>query len=121
MGSVIPSCVAIPDIPAKSTIPPTHLPARWRARYDPGMSEDRKKPDVAFWATVTLVVVLVAYPLSWGPACRLAFHERCPSWAKTVYDNFYEPIFVMNRSFKTAYSVSHRYLVLWGAESEDAP
>ena len=30
---------------------------------------DRKKPGVAFWATVALVVVLVGYPLSLGPAC----------------------------------------------------
>ena len=30
---------------------------------------DRKKPGVAFWATVGLVVALVAYPLSFGPAC----------------------------------------------------
>ena len=29
----------------------------------------RKKPGVAFWATVVLVVVLVGYPLSVGPAC----------------------------------------------------
>jgi hypothetical protein len=31
----------------------------------------RKKPSVAFWATVALVVVLVGYPLSFGPACWL--------------------------------------------------
>ena len=31
------------------------------------MSSDRKKPGVAFWATVVVVVVLVAYPLSFGP------------------------------------------------------
>jgi multisubunit Na+/H+ antiporter MnhB subunit len=31
-----------------------------------------KKPGVAFWATVALAVVLVAYPLSFGPACWLA-------------------------------------------------
>ena len=30
---------------------------------------DRKKPGVAFWATVVVVVALVAYPLSFGPAC----------------------------------------------------
>src|SRR5436190_14665700 len=30
---------------------------------------DRKKPGVAFWATVGIVVVLVGYPLSFGPAC----------------------------------------------------
>jgi hypothetical protein len=29
----------------------------------------RKKPGVAFWATVVLVVALMAYPLSFGPAC----------------------------------------------------
>jgi hypothetical protein len=33
------------------------------------MTDDRKKPGVAFWATVGLVVVLVGYPLSFGPAC----------------------------------------------------
>jgi hypothetical protein len=33
------------------------------------MTSDRKKPGVAFWATVVLVVVLVAYPLSLGPVC----------------------------------------------------
>ena len=33
---------------------------------------DHKKPGVAFWATVGLVVVLVGYPLSLGPACWLA-------------------------------------------------
>src|SRR5262249_16114163 len=33
---------------------------------------DRKKPGVAFWATVVVVVVLVAYPLSFGPACWIS-------------------------------------------------
>ena len=29
---------------------------------------DRKKPGVAFWATVVVVaVLLVAYPVAWGP------------------------------------------------------
>ena len=32
------------------------------------MTSDRKKPGLAFWATV-VVVVLVAYPLSLGPMC----------------------------------------------------
>jgi hypothetical protein len=37
------------------------------------MTTDRKKPGVAFWATVVVVValVLLAYPLSFGPACRI--------------------------------------------------
>jgi hypothetical protein len=33
---------------------------------------DRKKPGVAFWATVALVVALLGDPLSFGPACGLA-------------------------------------------------
>src|SRR5262245_53120695 len=33
---------------------------------------NRKKPGVAFWATVVVVVALVAYPMSFGPACWLA-------------------------------------------------
>ena len=33
------------------------------------MTAPRKKPGVAFWATAVVVVALVAYPLSFGPAC----------------------------------------------------
>jgi hypothetical protein len=33
---------------------------------------DRKKPGVAFWATVVMVVVLVGYPLSFGPVCWIS-------------------------------------------------
>ena len=32
----------------------------------------RKQPGVAFWAAVVVVVVLVAYPLSFGPACWIS-------------------------------------------------
>src|SRR5262245_56269147 len=35
------------------------------------MTSDRKKPGVAFWAAVVVVALLVAYPLSFGPACWL--------------------------------------------------
>ena len=33
------------------------------------MSEPRKKPGVAFWASVVVVVGLILYPLSFGPEC----------------------------------------------------
>ena len=40
---------------------------------------DRKKPGVAFWATVVVVVALVAgYPLSYG--LILSLHHRWPEW-----------------------------------------
>src|SRR5262245_62030222 len=33
---------------------------------------DCKKSGAAFWATVVVVVALVAYPLSFGPACWIS-------------------------------------------------
>jgi hypothetical protein len=36
------------------------------------MTSLQKKPGVAFWATLVVLVVLVAYPLSFGPACWLS-------------------------------------------------
>src|SRR5262245_61373937 len=39
------------------------------------MTTSRKQPGVAFWATVVVVVVLVAYPLSFGPACWIASQQ----------------------------------------------
>jgi hypothetical protein len=33
---------------------------------------DHKKPGLAFWATVVVVVLLAAYPLSIGPVSRFA-------------------------------------------------
>ena len=47
---------------------------------------DRKKPGVAFWASMALVVVLVGYPLSFGPACWIT--SRCSlrgAWISTAY------------------------------------
>jgi hypothetical protein len=48
-----------------------------------------KKPGVAFWATVVVVVVLVAYPLSFGPACWISSHLNAGTRAVTVV---YRPI-----------------------------
>jgi hypothetical protein len=47
------------------------LPGIFKAGYDPGMSDSRKS-SAAFYACVVLAglfVVLVMYPLSFGPAC----------------------------------------------------
>jgi len=41
-----------------------------------------KHPSAAFWATIVLVVALVAYPLSFGPACWVAM--RRPSLITAV-------------------------------------
>jgi hypothetical protein len=43
---------------------------------------DRKHPGMTFWITVSLVVVVVGYPLSLGPACWIT--SRMNSGASTV-------------------------------------
>jgi hypothetical protein len=50
------------------------------------MTSDRKKPGAAFWATAAVAVVLVAYPLSFGPACWITSWTACGAKAiPTVY------------------------------------
>jgi hypothetical protein len=48
------------------------------------MTPDRKKPGVAFWATVVVVVVLVAYPLSLFPIAWLENRGIVPVQNSTV-------------------------------------
>jgi len=58
------------------------------------MTPDRKHPSAALWITVALVavlVVLVAYPLSFGPACWFA--DRMPESVQAWTDWFYRPMF----------------------------
>jgi len=54
---------------------------------------DRKKPGVALWATVVLVVVLVGYPLSFGPACWLIENRSLSEPALNAFKTFYKPIY----------------------------
>jgi hypothetical protein len=59
------------------------------------MTSDRKKPGVAFWATVTLVVVLVGYPLSYGPVRWIIQQlpgQQTPEWASDAFSWFYGPL-----------------------------
>jgi hypothetical protein len=50
----------------------------------------RKKPGVAFWATVVVVTLLV-YPLSVGPSCWIS--SRWGRWGNgTVVSKVYEPL-----------------------------
>jgi hypothetical protein len=56
------------------------------------MTPDRKKPGVAFWATVVVVVVLVLYPLSMGPANWAARRYGSTGWAVKTYRGIYAPI-----------------------------
>ena len=54
----------------------------------------RNNPGVAFWATVLVVVVLMAYPLSFGPACWLVRRELL---SPVVAAHFYRPLISFDR------------------------
>ena len=55
------------------------------------MIGERKQPSVAFWTTmvVVVVVVLVAYPLSLGPACWLC---NCEHFNSRLIWVLYRPV-----------------------------
>ncbi len=53
---------------------------------------DHKKPGMAFWVTAALVVLLVAYPLSFGPIIWLNDHGELPGWAWLPIYRLYKPV-----------------------------
>jgi hypothetical protein len=52
----------------------------------------RKKPGVAFWATVVVVVAPLLYMLSFGPACWLATTNSMPASAECAAWTIYAPL-----------------------------
>jgi hypothetical protein len=52
---------------------------------------DRKKPGVAFWATVVISGSSL-YALLWGPACWIWHHTPAPDWLKKCLDVIYFPM-----------------------------
>lgn len=56
------------------------------------MSEPQKKPGVAFWTTMILVVVLVLYPLSGLAVSFLYTSGLLPDWLVGPARIFYWPI-----------------------------
>jgi len=78
------------------------------------MSEDRKTTGAGFWITVVVVVMLVAYPLSFGPACWLlasdilSYHQVECIFRPLVYMTFNGP--------EIAQQSLRLYLSLWNGE-----
>ena len=73
------------------------------------MIRQRKKPGVAFWATVMVVVVmpLVAYPLSLGPACWLVDNQVLSERHTAIA---YSPILSVVMTSSIAKDAACRYL-----------
>ncbi len=63
------------------------------------MSDERKKPGAALWASVVVVVALLAYPLSFGPACWITSRTNFGAsaiasafWPMTVASSRFERV-----------------------------
>ena len=80
------------------------------------MTPSRKKPGVAFWATVVVVVGLVAYPLSFGPVLWLARRDRLPTRATSIA---YRPLILEAR--REWVSDQPPRPILWWATVWDRP
>jgi hypothetical protein len=65
---------------------------------------DRKKPGVAFWATVGLVVVLL-YVASFGPACW-AFRRNMTPGTLIFVAKCYRPLVIARRDAPTPIATS---------------
>ena len=79
----------------------------------------RKHPSAAFWATVVVVVGLVAYPLSVGPACWLVDRGMFPV---EVLDGLYRPLarFLVNSCSGRICNAMNEYC-LWGSRGTRIP
>jgi hypothetical protein len=53
----------------------------------------RKKPGVAFWATVVVVAALIGYPLSFGPACWITRYAKYDRRLMNAVAVLYRPLF----------------------------
>ncbi len=69
----------------------------------------RKKPGVAFWATMVVVAGLVAYPLSFGPACWMFENRLVPlRWIKTA-ETVFHPLGLAAQSSPNVWRVLYDY------------
>jgi hypothetical protein len=85
------------------------------------MSEERKKPDTLFWTAIVLVA-LVAYPLSWGPAYRFCDVAGGPEGGWLVLSYVYFPMrCAVGRSPEWLRNALESYYYWWNPHALDAP
>jgi hypothetical protein len=58
------------------------------------MTSSGKQPGVAFWATVVVVCLLVAYPVSYGPVMWLYGKEFVPESLDDAFGILYYPMYL---------------------------
>ncbi len=73
---------------------------------------DRKKPGMAFWATV-VAVVIVGYPLSMGPAHLIECSINRP-WAWGATHVIYRPLALLCWRSEVATRAAYWYADRWG-------
>jgi hypothetical protein len=73
---------------------------------------DSKRPGVAFWATVAVVVAL-AYPLSIGPVMWLADREMLPDRVAEPLSYFYLPLMCAAGTSDATVAAYAWYCGLW--------
>jgi len=81
---------------------------------------NRKKPGLAFCATMALVAVLVAYPLSFGPACWLATRSDDGEMMK-AFHHAYRPILEVLIQLPEALDGSIQWYAGLGAPADSKP
>jgi hypothetical protein len=84
---------------------------------------DRKKPGVAFWTSVVLVVGLAAYPLSLGPMTWLGFviGDDLPAWGETLVSAYGWPARYACNHSEQIDKVARGYVGWWIPDSAISP
>jgi hypothetical protein len=76
------------------------------------MEKPRKKPGMAFWSAIAVVLAL-AYPLSFPPACRLILGREVPYELSQATFRFYRPL--LSRAYQRKWPWK-QYANLWGID-----
>jgi hypothetical protein len=77
------------------------------------MDKEGKKGDVAFWLPAALIPALVAYALSYGPACWWTVHGKpLPVPVEIMIGSAYEPLEWFCRTTGT-FHILQWYVELW--------
>jgi hypothetical protein len=73
----------------------------------------RKKPGVAFWATVVMTLI-VLYVLGVGPVSSIADASSSPGWTTDAYVQIYLPIiWIYENGPQSIHEVIEWYVNLW--------